>query len=265
MIRAIDSRYFQLSISPESHETHARLFEACPYGFRCREPAGIPLRPLSRNRVSRIRTHVPSRESRGGTRKGRVPTLRIGSTLRRHGKREYRGPPARDRRSESDSARSARWYISRGNSCVYFLQNRKKREKEEEPEHSARFIRCVLASRRRAARVAGLAIARTRGTRRALHASRCRKGRNDRVGAYHSLYRPGIGILGNTEGHGITIRTHGITRRVPQRHERITETQRYVVPSSRRSLCTCLLPAWSYIRHNSQSRVAAFTYHTTHT
>lgn len=53
-IRAIDSGYFQLSISPESHETHARRREACPCGFRCREPAGISPRPYRSNRVSRL-------------------------------------------------------------------------------------------------------------------------------------------------------------------------------------------------------------------
>lgn len=110
--------------------------------------------------------------------------------------------------------------------------------------------------------IIGLAIARTRGARRAFYASRCRKGRNDRVGAYHSLYRqPGnTRNTRNTWKHRIIVRTQNYTKNYHR------ELQRYVVPSSRRSLCTCLLPARSYIRHNSQSRVAAFTYHTaTHT
>lgn len=92
-----------------------------------------------------------------------------------------------------------RRYISRRNFSVYFLQNKKRKERERERKNEKlgtiiRSLSRVPACQRGATTghggAHGLAIARTRGRlTRALHASRCRKGRNDRVGAYHGLCR----------------------------------------------------------------------------
>lgn len=236
MIRAIDSRYFQLSISPESHEAHARLFEVRPYGFRFREPAGISLRPPSRNACSENRTRTLPGIT--GTRKDE---FRNGSTLRRHpGSGISRTASARSPERKRFRA-AARRYISRGNSCVYFLQNRKKKKKKNRKIRHGHPVRTRLTT-------ASGAWLGSRSREHAAPGARCTRHDVERVETIGSVpitvqYRPGIGILGNTEGHRITIRTHGNYTKYHRDTKELQRPKRYVVPSSRRSLCTCLLPA----------------------
>lgn len=122
-IRAIDSRYFQLSISSESHETHARFYSR--FVRTVSAVASPPESRCGRYRVTVFREshtpHIPpfSPESR----KGEFRRRRIGSTLWRHGKRGYRGPAARDRRSGSDSApRLSPIYLSRKLLRIFFTK-----------------------------------------------------------------------------------------------------------------------------------------------
>lgn len=165
---------------------------------------------------------------------------------------KYRG--FEDRRSGSGSAPQLgyRRYISRGNSCVYFLQNRKKRKRRIRriEKFGTVLIRCllrVLASQRWRVTGHGGARARDRAnTRRPTRVARVTMSKGSkRSGRCLSQFVQTPRI---PESHRDTlINTNTELHQVSQRFtQRFTETQRYVVPSSRRSLCTCLLPAWSY-------------------
>lgn len=168
--------------------------------FRRREPTDISLRP---DREIVLRESHPS----GITGMARAspsavagePEARFGVPQKARYRSRERECGSRDEAAATvpATARTSPIYISQKLFRIFFTKRKKKKKKKRERKKKRETLSTIIRSlsrvpawstrrdhgARRGARARDRA--NTRRLTRALHASRCRKGRNDRVGAYH--------------------------------------------------------------------------------